>query len=441
MPALALASKIRALFLSSNPFLLSSAVLGFQVGIMWVLIRFTIRPTRSSAAAIPTHMPHCRAFRGVVFIKMPKNCTAQNWNKIQTTRITRRIRDLCMPSKMFTSPCSFRAFSSLNNCMKMNVLKRTVPCSSPPKHRGTPHGSVTSLISERSDGTFSRTQPRTSKRTCPSCMRTSRTASWNKACPKMNVHIRYEIKGAAREMGPVPFFVRQSLAGLSVARDRAANVSMMRLSHSSCTGFSGSSLCSEMMAPMTVSSTPAVLTVSWNCRNFRILSLTVRPQVAAWTTVEKLSSIRTMSDAPTATSVPVFIAKPTSAIFRAGASLVPSPVTATMSPSCIRQATSTNLSVGLLRASTRSFGMRLINLSGSSIAIARNWAPSMTSPSSTAFSGERMPHFLAMATAVFLLSPVTIRTEMPAWKQLRTAAGTSCRMGSWIPAIASIVIS
>jgi hypothetical protein len=45
----------------------------------------------------------------------------------------------------------------------------------------------------------------------------------------------------------------------------------------------------------------------------------------------KLSSKRIISHAPLATSVPVIpIAKPTSAFERAGASLVPSPVTATL---------------------------------------------------------------------------------------------------------------
>jgi len=46
--------------------------------------------------------------------------------------------------------------------------------------------------------------------------------------------------------------------------------------------------------------------------------------------VEKLSSSKIISQAPCATSVPVIpIAKPTLALVRAGASLVPSPVTAT----------------------------------------------------------------------------------------------------------------
>lgn len=46
----------------------------------------------------------------------------------------------------------------------------------------------------------------------------------------------------------------------------------------------------------------------------------------------KLSSVRMMSEASFATSVPAIpMAKPTSAFFRAGPSFVPSPVTATIS--------------------------------------------------------------------------------------------------------------
>lgn len=54
------------------------------------------------------------------------------------------------------------------------------------------------------------------------------------------------------------------------------------------------------------------------------------PQITAVKILAKLSSRRIMSEASLATSVPVIpIAKPTSAFLRAGASLVPSPVTAT----------------------------------------------------------------------------------------------------------------
>jgi hypothetical protein len=73
----------------------------------------------------------------------------------------------------------------------------------------------------------------------------------------------------------------------------------------------------------------------------------------ALTIEAKLSSITMMSAACLATSVPVIpIAKPTSAFLRAGASLVPSPVTATISPSSLRPVTSKYLSSGLDLART-----------------------------------------------------------------------------------------
>merc|ERR1712166_188480 len=63
-----------------------------------------------------------------------------------------------------------------------------------------------------------------------------------------------------------------------------------------------------------------------------MLSNTERPHLTDLTIEAKLSSIITMSDASMATWVPVFpIERPTFAFLRAGASLVPSPVTATTS--------------------------------------------------------------------------------------------------------------
>ena len=62
---------------------------------------------------------------------------------------------------------------------------------------------------------------------------------------------------------------------------------------------------------------------------------------------EKLSSIRIISLALLATSVAVLVAKPTSALTKAGASLVPSAVTATTSSDCYKAVTKSNLSEGL----------------------------------------------------------------------------------------------
>ena len=62
------------------------------------------------------------------------------------------------------------------------------------------------------------------------------------------------------------------------------------------------------------------------------------------TTLTKLSSSSTTSDAVLAISVPVYMAKPTSASFNAGASLVPSPVTATVFPAFLSISTKMYLS-------------------------------------------------------------------------------------------------
>ena len=64
-----------------------------------------------------------------------------------------------------------------------------------------------------------------------------------------------------------------------------------------------------------------------------MLLKTARPSSTALTMLAKLSSSSTMSAASLATSVPVSpIAIPMCALFSAGASLTPSPVTATTCP-------------------------------------------------------------------------------------------------------------
>lgn len=74
----------------------------------------------------------------------------------------------------------------------------------------------------------------------------------------------------------------------------------------------------------------AKLTVNWNCKNFLIESKMFRPHFMAVTIELKLSSNKMMPDAYLATYVPVIpMAKPISALFKAGASFVPSPVIAT----------------------------------------------------------------------------------------------------------------
>ena len=73
----------------------------------------------------------------------------------------------------------------------------------------------------------------------------------------------------------------------------------------------------------------------------------------------KLSSVRTMSAAPLATSVPAIpIATPMSACFNAGASLTPSPVMATTLPGSCRALTRRSFCSGATRAKTCVFSAK-----------------------------------------------------------------------------------
>ena len=77
----------------------------------------------------------------------------------------------------------------------------------------------------------------------------------------------------------------------------------------------------------------------------------------------KLSSNKIIPDASLATYVPdIPIDIPTSALFNAGASLFPSPVTATISPAYLSPVTSKNLSLGVALANTFNGLTILMNL-------------------------------------------------------------------------------
>ncbi|KRY88202.1 hypothetical protein T4D_3770 [Trichinella pseudospiralis] len=208
---------------------------------------------------------------------------------------------------------------------------------------------------------------------------------------------------------PYGLRLSSSSVGTSVANANAAKVSMIKFTHNICTAckerkkiwfsidhsalidhiisyhiatFNG--LSSIAHAPMNATTTATTLTVNWNCKNFAIESYTFRPHITALTMLVKLSSVKIISDASFATSVPAIpyihgrlrikkqtkkneqnilltIAKPTSAFFNAGPSLVPSPVTATTSRLAlyvlsIMPLTSVYLSVGEDLASTRNLG-------------------------------------------------------------------------------------
>lgn len=153
------------------------------------------------------------------------------------------------------------------------------------------------------------------------------------------------------------------------------------------------------------------------------------------------------------------IAKPTSAFLRAGASLVPSPVTATTFPLSLSPVTKAYLSSGLDLASTSKLLQILSNYSPF-IMVSTRTSYSFIYLSSACFKfighghlaslhflqttppifsikslpyitklvvslWEIMPIYSAIALAVIKLSPVTIRTVIPAFLHLFIAYGTS----------------
>mmetsp|Transcript_15428 Transcript_15428/g.38872 ORF Transcript_15428/g.38872 Transcript_15428/m.38872 type:complete len:220 (-) Transcript_15428:1772-2431(-) len=181
-----------------------------------------------------------------------------------------------------------------------------------------------------------------------------------------------------------------------------------------------------------------------------------------------------ISEAFFATSVPERpIDRPTSAAFRAGPSFVPSPVTPTTSPTpsrdkahsalypgksksfsvakslpgcCSSHSSSVSgrrpplsrwtrvcLSSGLERARTCSFGRMASSFAGVNFL---NSSPVIAMPPSV-----KIPACLAIALAVSMLSPVTMRTKIPALWHTAMASTTSSRSGSAIPTSASKHIS
>ena len=169
----------------------------------------------------------------------------------------------------------------------------------------------------------------------------------------------------------------------------------------------------------------ATLMVSWNNRNFWIFRYKERPHITARVMLLNELSRMVISLASFATDVPSPIDKPTCAAFRAGASLVPSPVTATTAPFCCSNCTRRCLSVGrarhmIFRLSTRSNASSSVKAS----------KPGPVIQLRSVSSGFQIPIWRPISLAVPGVSPVTILMSMPASRQLCTAAGTSARTGS-----------
>ena len=165
------------------------------------------------------------------------------------------------------------------------------------------------------------------------------------------------------------------------------------------------------------------------------------------------------------------MANPTSAFLRAGASFVPSPVTATTSPLSLSPVTKAYLSSGLDLAKTNKLSLILSNSSPLAIvstlssfyfysAYLRVLAQSQTAvlhflqitpPTSlmnsapyitnSTFYPLIIPTSLAMALAVTMLSPVTILTLIPAVWHWAIAWGTSGLGMSCTPMMAKSIKS
>mmetsp|Transcript_9478 Transcript_9478/g.43130 ORF Transcript_9478/g.43130 Transcript_9478/m.43130 type:complete len:379 (+) Transcript_9478:1216-2352(+) len=159
----------------------------------------------------------------------------------------------------------------------------------------------------------------------------------------------------------------------------------------------------------------------------------MRPFSIALTMEQKLSSVRIMSEAPLATSVPSRpMATPISARLRAGASLTPSPVIATISPASLRSRTMSCLCLGSARENTQPPGDDSVFFFLAR-GMSANSRPVNDRPT-VSFALVKMPMSAQMASAVSLLSPVMTTTRIPAVLQSSMAPRTSGRGGSRRPA-------
>ncbi|ABT14091.1 hypothetical protein MT325_m537R [Paramecium bursaria chlorella virus MT325] len=131
-----------------------------------------------------------------------------------------------------------------------------------------------------------------------------------------------------------PGFLFMRLAdGGEVERPMAAKESITRFTYTSCATLRGVVPLEKAAVDTTTSAT--MLIATWKVMKARMFAMMFLPHRTPLT-IESKSSLRmTMSDASLARSVPEPIAHPTSASFRAGASLAPSPEAATTCPSSL----------------------------------------------------------------------------------------------------------
>lgn len=186
---------------------------------------------------------------------------------------------------------------------------------------------------------------------------TERITIWKIACKVIFLHIKGVIIYSFLEYG---ILNKSSSEGGSVAKAKAARVSIIKLTHSIWTGVKGDYLMKT--APKKAMNIATTLTVNWNCKNFLMQSKMFLPYFAAVTILPKLSSSKMIPAAYLAISTPAMpIANPISAFLRAGASFPPSPVIATTCPSSFRPVASKYLSSGDDLAKTLSYLATCLN--------------------------------------------------------------------------------
>ena len=131
----------------------------------------------------------------------------------------------------------------------------------------------------------------------------------------------------------------------------AGNESVTRFIHNSCIASKGDF--NPNTNPMKMVTISPIFVAIRKCIAFLILSYIFLPCLTASTIVTKLSSVKIISAAFFATSVPFFpIAIPISAFFNAGLSFTPSPVIATTAPVCCQALTILTLCSGVTLANT-----------------------------------------------------------------------------------------
>ena len=205
-------------------------------------------------------------------------------------------------------------------------------------------------------------------------------------------------------------FITRSFGGRE-ANAPAANVSMIKFTHNICVIVKGDSVPNK--EPNSTIKQAATLMVNWNNKNFWIFRYKERPHITARVMLLNELSIIVMSLASLATEVPSPMERPTCAAFKAGASFVPSPVTATTAPFCCNNCTKRCLSVGrarhmIFKSKTRSKASWSLSASNAGPVI-------MFRSVSFAF---HVPICRPISLAVPGVSPVTIFTSIPASKQL-----------------------